>query len=42
MQKVLPKHPHTLIPDAVRKHKKGATLPKLKCLYHKTNPENKC
>ena len=45
MQKTLPKQPHTLIQYAVRKHQKGATLPKLKSLYHKTsgiNPENKC
>ena len=45
MQKTLPKQPHMLIPDAVRKHQKEATLPKLKSLYHKTsgiNPENKC
>ena len=45
MQKTLPKQPHTLIPDAVRKHQKETTLPKLKSLYHKTsgiNPENKC
>ena len=45
MQKALLKQPHTLIPDAVRKHQKAATLPKLKSLYHKTNtinPENKC
>ena len=45
MQKSLSKQPHTLVPDAVRKHKKEATLPKLKSLYHKTsgiNPENKC
>ena len=31
-------------PDAVRKHKKDATLPKIISLYHKTiaiNPENK-
>ena len=42
MQKTLPKQSHTLIPDAVRKHQKEATLPKLKSLYHKTsgiNPE---
>ena len=35
---------HTLIPDAVRKHQKEVTLPKLKRLYHKTggiNPEKK-
>ena len=45
MQKALPKQQHTLTPDAVRKHKKEATLPKVKSLYHKTsaiNPENKC
>ena len=45
MQKTLPKQPHTLIPDAVRKNQKEATLPKLKSLYHKTsgiNPENNC
>ena len=45
MQKTLPKQPHTLLPDAVRKHQKEATLLKLKSLYHKTsgiNPENKC
>ena len=45
MQKALPQQRHTLIPDAVRKHQKEATLPKLKSLYHKTsgiNPENKC
>ena len=45
MQKALPKQPHTLISDAVRKHQKEATLPKLKSLYHKTNGiilENKC
>ena len=42
IQKALPKQPHTHIPDAVRKHQKEATLPKLKSLYHKTsgiNPE---
>ena len=45
MQEPPPKQPHTLIPDAVRKHQKETTLPKLKSLYHKTsgiNPENKC
>ena len=45
MQKTLPKQPHTHIPDAVRKHQKEATLPKLKSLIHKIsgiNPENKC
>ena len=45
IQKALPKQPHTLIPDAVRKHQKEVTLPKIKSLYHKTsaiNPENKC
>ena len=44
IQKALPKQPHTLILDAVRKHQKEVTLPKLKCLYHKIsaiNPENK-
>ena len=43
MQKALPKQPHTLIPDAVRKHQKEATLPKLKSVYDETsgiNPEN--
>ena len=45
MQKALPKQPHTLIPNTVRKHQKEATLPKIKSLYHKTsgiNPENEC
>ena len=45
MQKTLPKQPHTLILDAVRKLQKVVTLHKLKSLYHKTsgiNPENKC
>ena len=45
MQMALPKQPHILIPDAVRKHQIDATLPKLKSLYHRTggiNPENKC
>ena len=44
MQKALPKQPHTLILDAVRKHQKEATLPSVKSLYHKTsgiNPGNK-
>ena len=44
MQKALPKQPHTLIPDAVKKHQKEVTLPKIKSPYHKTsaiNPENK-
>ena len=44
MQKALPKQPHTLIPDAVTKHQKEVTLPKIKSLYHKTssiNPEKK-
>ena len=44
MQKALPKQPHAPIPDAVRKLQKEATLPKLKCLYHKIsaiNPEDK-
>ena len=36
MQKALPKQTHTLTPDAVRKHQKEATLPKIKSLYHKT------
>ena len=52
MQKTLPKQPHTLVPDAVRKHnkkkkkkkekkkKKNATIPKLKSLYHKTSGIN--
>ena len=35
MQNSLPEQPHTLIPDAVRRHKKEATLPKPKSLYHK-------
>ena len=44
MQKALPKKPHTLILDAVRKTQKVATLPKIKSphIYHKTsaiNPE---
>ena len=45
MQKAHPKQQHTLTPDAVRKHKKEATLPKVKSLYYETsaiNPENKC
>ena len=45
VQKPLPKQPHTLTPDAVRKHQKEATLPKLKSLYRKPsgiNPDNKC
>ena len=37
MQKALPKQPHTLIPDAVSKHQKELTLPKLKRLYHQTS-----
>ena len=37
MQKALPKQPHTLIPDAVSKHQKESTLPKLKSLYHQTS-----
>ena len=37
MQKELPKQPHPLIPDAVRKHQKEATLRKIKSLYHKTS-----
>ena len=44
IQKALSKQPHTLTPDAVRKHRKQAALPKIKSLYHKTsaiNPENK-
>ena len=42
MQKALPRQPHTHIPDAVRKHQKEVTLPKIKSLYHKKsaiNPE---
>ena len=44
MRKALPKQPNTIIPDAVRKHQKESTLPKLKSLYHKISgihPENK-
>ena len=37
MQKPIPKQPHTLILDAVIKHQKEETLPKLKSLYHKTS-----
>ena len=42
MQKALPKQPHTHIPDAIRKHQKEVTLPKIKSLRHKKsaiNPE---
>ena len=44
MQNAIPKQPHTLNPDAVGKHRKAVTLPKIKSLYHKTSnikPENK-
>ena len=40
MQKALPKQPHTHIPDAVRKHEKEVTLPKIKSLYHKKSAIN--
>ena len=44
MQKALLEQSHTLILDAVRKHQKDATLPKIKSLYKTSaiNPENKC
>ena len=45
MQKALPKQPYTFIQDAVSKHQKEATRPKIKSQYHKTSgihPENKC
>ena len=37
MQKTFLKQRYTLILDAIRKHQKEVTLPKLKSLYHKTS-----